>query len=82
VLQELQIGGTRTFAGQARKRLRTDSGGFRRDYLRVLAQRVEVDVQELGISDRYKTGTLTATDWKSKPAPLRLLRHASQQRPL
>jgi site-specific DNA recombinase len=39
----------KTFARQARKRLRTDSGGYRRDYLRALAQRVEVDTQELRI---------------------------------
>jgi hypothetical protein len=29
--------------------MRTDSGGYRRDYLRALAQRVEVDAQELRI---------------------------------
>ena len=39
----------KTFARQARKRMRTESGGYRRDYLRALAQRVEVDVQELRI---------------------------------
>jgi site-specific DNA recombinase len=38
-----------TFARQARKRMRTESGGYRRDYLRALAQRVEVDAQELRI---------------------------------
>ena len=39
----------KTFARQARKRLRTESGGYRRDYLRALAQRVEVDAKELRI---------------------------------
>ncbi len=39
----------KTFAREARKRLRTDSGGYRRDYLRALAQRVEVDATELRI---------------------------------
>jgi site-specific DNA recombinase len=39
----------KTFARQARKRLRTESGGYRRDYLRALAQRAEVDAQELRI---------------------------------
>src|SRR5258708_36021651 len=39
----------KTFARQARKRMRTESGGYRRDYLRALAQRVEVDTQELRI---------------------------------
>jgi site-specific DNA recombinase len=39
----------KTFARQARKRMRTESGGYRRDYLRALAQRVEVDAQELRI---------------------------------
>jgi hypothetical protein len=34
-----------TIAGQARKRLRTDSGGCRRDHFRALAQRVEVDAK-------------------------------------
>jgi hypothetical protein len=37
----------KTFARQARKRLRTENGGYRRDYLRALAQRVEVDAKEL-----------------------------------
>ena len=31
----------------ARKRMRTDGGGYRRDRLRALAQRVEVDTTEL-----------------------------------
>jgi hypothetical protein len=39
----------KTFSRQARKRMRTESGGYRRDYLRALAQRVEVDTQELRI---------------------------------
>src|SRR5882757_8268744 len=39
----------KTFAGQARKRMRTDSGGYRRDHLRALAQRVEVDAKEVRI---------------------------------
>ncbi len=29
--------------------MRTEAGGYRRDYLRALAQRVEVDAQELRI---------------------------------
>jgi site-specific DNA recombinase len=39
----------KTFARQAPKRLRVESGGYRRDYLRALAQRVEVDARELRI---------------------------------
>jgi site-specific DNA recombinase len=39
----------KAFARQARKRMRTEAGGYRRDYLRALAQRVEVDAQELRI---------------------------------
>jgi len=39
----------KTFARQARKRMRTAAGGYRRDYLRALAQRVEVDAKELRI---------------------------------
>jgi site-specific DNA recombinase len=35
----------KTFASQARKRMRTESGGYRRDHLRALAQRVEVDTK-------------------------------------
>jgi site-specific DNA recombinase len=38
----------RTFARQARKAMRTDSG-YRRDHLRALAQRVEVDAKEVRI---------------------------------
>jgi len=39
----------KAFARTARKRMRTESGGYRRDYLRALAQRVEVDTEELRI---------------------------------
>jgi len=39
----------KTFARTARKRMRTDGGGYRRDHLRALAQRVEVDRKELRI---------------------------------
>jgi site-specific DNA recombinase len=39
----------KTFAREARKRLRSGNGGYRRDYLRALAQRVEVDANELRI---------------------------------
>jgi site-specific DNA recombinase len=39
----------KSFARTARKRMRTESGGYRRDYLRALAQRVEVDAKELRI---------------------------------
>jgi site-specific DNA recombinase len=39
----------KTFARQARKRMRTDSGGYRRDHLRALAQRIEVDAKEVRI---------------------------------
>jgi site-specific DNA recombinase len=39
----------KTFASLARKRMRTESGGYRRDHLRALAQRVEVDAKEVRI---------------------------------
>src|SRR5258705_8320338 len=39
----------KTFARQARRRMRTESGGYRRDHLRALAQRVEVDEKEVRI---------------------------------
>jgi site-specific DNA recombinase len=39
----------KTFATQARRRMRTESGGYRRDHLRALAQRVEVHAKEVRI---------------------------------
>ena len=39
----------RTFARAARQRIRLDSGGYRRDHLRALAQRVEVADTEVRI---------------------------------
>jgi site-specific DNA recombinase len=39
----------KTFAREARKRMRTETGGYRRDHLRALAQRVEVDQTEVRI---------------------------------
>jgi site-specific DNA recombinase len=39
----------KTFASQARRRMRTETGGYRRDHLRALAQRVEVDAKEVRI---------------------------------
>ncbi len=39
----------KTFARQARKGMRTESGGYRRDHLRALAQRAEVDAKEVRI---------------------------------
>jgi|SRR5438105_15890017 len=39
----------KTFARTGRKRMRIDGGGYRRDHLRALAQRVEVDQKELRI---------------------------------
>src|SRR5690606_36736457 len=37
------------FAATARKRIRLEGGGYRRDHLRALAQRVEVDTGEVRI---------------------------------
>ncbi len=39
----------RKFAATARKRMRVEGGGYRRDHLRALAQRVEVDDREVRI---------------------------------
>ena len=39
----------RTFASEARRRMRIESGGYRRDYLRALTPRVEVDGGEVRI---------------------------------
>lgn len=38
-----------TFAQAARERIRLPDGGYRRDHLRALAQRVEVDDKEVRI---------------------------------
>ena len=38
-----------SIARQARKRMRAKGGGYRRDHLRALAQRVEVDAKEVRI---------------------------------
>ena len=40
----------KTFASQARRRMRSEGGGYRRDHLRALAQRIEVDAQEVRIT--------------------------------
>jgi site-specific DNA recombinase len=39
----------KTFARQTRRRMRTENGGYRRDPLRALAQRVEVGAKEVRI---------------------------------
>src|SRR5687767_9470774 len=39
----------KTFASQARRRVRTESGGYRCDHLRALAQRIEVDAKAVRI---------------------------------
>jgi hypothetical protein len=39
----------RSIARRARNRMRTEGGGYRRDHLRALAQRVEVDAKEVRI---------------------------------
>src|SRR5215471_13755364 len=39
----------KTFARQARRRIRSEGGGYRRDHLRALAQRVDADGQEVRI---------------------------------
>ncbi|HVR55574.1 MAG TPA: hypothetical protein VMT72_01945 [Pseudolabrys sp.] len=39
----------KAFARTARKRVRIDGGGYHRDHLRALAQRVEVDQKELRV---------------------------------
>ena len=59
----------KVFARTARKRMRTESGGYRRDYLRALAQRVEVDAKELRImgSKSELLRTLVAAS-SAKPA--------------
>ena len=52
-----------TFAAEARRRMRTEAGGYRRDHLRALAQRVEVGQGEVRIigSKTELLRTLTAS---------------------
>jgi hypothetical protein len=50
----------KVFARTARKRMRTESGGYRRDYLRALAQRVEVDAKELRMMGSVWPGCSTS----------------------
>jgi hypothetical protein len=47
----------RQFANAARKRMQADGGGYRRDHLRLLAQRIEVADKEVRIT-RPKSGLL------------------------
>jgi site-specific DNA recombinase len=47
--QSITPAALKTFARTARRRMRTESGGYRRDHLRALAQRVEVDAKEVRI---------------------------------
>jgi site-specific DNA recombinase len=60
----------KTFARQGRKRMRTETGGYRRDHLRALAQRVEVDAKEVRImgskSELLRT-LVTASSAKTAP---------------
>ena len=44
-----RLGALRKFAATARKRMRIEGGGYRRDHLRALAQRVEVADREVRI---------------------------------
>ena len=41
--------GAQNLRSQARRRMRAESGGYRRDHLRALAQRIEVDTKEVRI---------------------------------
>jgi len=61
----------RKFASTARERIRIAGGGYRRDHLRALAQRVEVADQEVRImgSKGHLLRTLTAASGSKTPAP-------------
>ncbi len=61
----------RKFASTARERMRVAGGGYRRDHLRALAQRVEVAEHEVRImgSKGDLLRTLTATSGVKSPAP-------------
>ena len=58
----------RKFAATARKRMRIEGGGYRRDHLRALAQRVEVADREVRImgskSDLLRTlAAISGVNW-------------------
>ena len=60
----------RTFAKAARQRLRLDGGGYRRDHLRALAQRVEVadgEVRIMGSKSRLLQALTGKTSVNSVP---------------
>ncbi len=61
----------RKFASTARERMRVAGGGYRRDHLRALAQRVEVAEREVRIiGTKYDLlRTLTAASGAKTPAP-------------
>ena len=71
------------FAAEARKRMRLDGGGYRRDHLRALAQRVEVDDTEVRIigSKTDLLRTLSATS-SAKSAPFGVRTFVRNWRPL
>jgi hypothetical protein len=57
-----------TFARQTRKRLRFDSGGYRRAHLRALAQRVAVDAKEgriMGSKSEFLRALVAASNAKT-----------------
>jgi len=47
-----------------RKRMRTESGGYRRDHRRALAQRVEEDAKEVRIIG--SKSVLLCTKWRAR----------------
>jgi hypothetical protein len=57
------------FARTARERIRIDGGGYRREHLRALAQRVEVADGEVRIMDRR---TICSGRWSPPRAQNRL----------
>lgn len=64
----------KTFASQARRRMRTEAGGYRRDHLRALAQRVEVadkEVRIMGLKSELLRTLVAASGEKSAAAGVR-----------
>jgi site-specific DNA recombinase len=62
--------------------MRTESGGYRRDHLRALAQRVEVDAKEVRIMVLLRTlvaasSAKTAGFWRASFVPKWRTRHDS-----
>ena len=72
--QAVSVDRVKTFASTARKRMRLDGGGCRRDHLRALAQRVEVadtEVRIIGSKSELLRALVAASSGKSAETGVR-----------